>query len=159
MFPSHDPLAVFVYYKHLDKIRIIRVYQLWMEAPDLIKEIKKIISIYGLINHTRVIFEPKASGKTLSQILRTEGILCEEDKAPTESKETRVELITPFIERGQIELPEEYEDRLWVNSFMDECATFPGGRDDQVDCLSAVCRIELMNRQGITISGHSAFDI
>ena len=156
---NNDPSAIMVYYKYLDKIRILRSYQLWLEAPELLKKIKDIIQYHGILTHTRVMFEPKASGKTLKQMLRSSGILADEDEAPKEGKQTRVELITPFLERLQVELPYDVEDQSWVSNLLDECVTFPGGRDDQVDCLSAICRIELMRNTPASISGYSAFNI
>lgn len=146
---ANDPSAIVVYAMINRKVHILRSFQEWLEAPELLKRIQEIIATYGNEKYTRVMFEPKASGKTLKQILASSGILAKEDKAPTESKVTRVEVITPFLERGEVLLPSNEADQTWVNAFIDECITFPSGRDDQVDCLSAICRIELATAPAI----------
>ena len=49
-------------------------------------------------------------------------------------KVTRLSAVLPLIEGGRVFLPEL---PLWLDSFYDECQSFPSGtHDDQIDALS-----------------------
>lgn len=80
----------------------------------------------------RKIVEKKANGHAVIQVLRGRvgGLIAEN---PTESKEARANAVSPFIQAGDVELP---DPRIapWIAGFVEECAAFPNGaHDDQVD--------------------------
>lgn len=89
--------------------------------------------------------EDKANGTAVIAQLRSQipGLIAEN---PTESKTARAAAVSPFVESGNVWLP----DRLiapWVGEFIDECATFPNGaHDDQVDTLSQALHRLLIKR-------------
>lgn len=79
------------------------------------------------------LIEEKANGAALIQVLRKDigGIVAIN---PTESKESRAHTAAPFVEAGDVSLP---EDAPFTEGFVDECAAFPNGaHDDQVDCFT-----------------------
>lgn len=55
---------------------------------------------------------------------------------PDGSKEARTHAISPFVEAGNVWLPSP-SSAPWVDSFVEECASFPrGAHDDCVDAMS-----------------------
>lgn len=132
---KNDPSCLMEYIHIGEKVQITNVWRMWLEAPELLKELKKIITN----PHSRLTIEPKASGKTIAQMLKKEtDILVTEDVAPSDSKVTRCKSVTPFMERGQVEVLEAH----WNDAFFSECKVFPNGsHDDQVDCLVGIIRI------------------
>lgn len=79
--------------------------------------------------------EDKANGPAVISSLkkRVPGIVAEE---PLGSKESRAQAVSPFIEAGNVHLPDP-SIAPWVGEFIDEAAAFPNGaHDDQVDATS-----------------------
>lgn len=79
--------------------------------------------------------EDKANGPAVISQLRREvgGIVPVE---PKDSKEARAYAVSPFIEAGDVELPDP-SMAPWVHDFVEECASFPQGvHDDQVDGMT-----------------------
>lgn len=152
---KNDPSCLMEYKHHNGKVQIVKSYLFWMEAPDLVDEIRKI-----MVNpYSRLKIEPKASGKSIYQYLkkRVKGkrkILVDEDQAPTESKPSRAHGVTPYMAQNDVQVLEGD----WNANFFDECKVFPNGaHDDQVDCLTAICRICFIekNFSASDMSGHS----
>jgi predicted phage terminase large subunit-like protein len=84
---------------------------------------------------TRKLIEDKANGPAVIAQLRTEigGIVAVN---PKDSKEARVHAVTPFIEAGDIEIPDP-SIAPWIGAFVEECSAFPNGaHDDRVDTMS-----------------------
>lgn len=85
--------------------------------------------------HAKLV-EDKANGTAVIDSLTTEipGIVA---VTPHESKYARASAISPFVEAGNVWLPEQSVALFDVEGFIDECAAFPNGtHDDQVDALS-----------------------
>ncbi len=83
----------------------------------------------------RKLIEEKANGAAVIQSLRGQigGLI---PINPTDSKESRANAVAPFIEAGDVELPDP-SFAPWVAGFVDECASFPNGsHDDQVDGMT-----------------------
>jgi len=79
--------------------------------------------------------EDKANGPAVIAMLNKEirGIIAINPKG---SKIARVSAVSHLIEAGNVYLPSP-SICPWINSFIDECASFPNGaHDDQVDCMS-----------------------
>lgn len=78
------------------------------------------------------LIEDKANGSAIIQTLNLEmgGII---PVNPEGGKVTRVNAVSAHIESGHVYLPRN----SWINEFVEECASFPNGKnDDQVDCMS-----------------------
>jgi predicted phage terminase large subunit-like protein len=77
--------------------------------------------------------EDKANGPAVVSALRGKlgGII---EYTPVDSKLARVRSVSPFVEAGDVEIP---EDASFTHAFVEQCAAFPNGaNDDMVDCLS-----------------------
>lgn len=77
--------------------------------------------------------EDKANGPAMIASLKREvsGLIPVE---PQGSKEARASAVSPDIEAGNVYLP---EGAPWVQDFVEECAAFPNGtNDDQVDAMT-----------------------
>lgn len=84
---------------------------------------------------TRKYIEDKANGPAVISQLRKEigGIVAVN---PKDSKEARVHAVTPFIEAGDVEIPDP-SIAPWIGGFVEEMAAFPNGaHDDRVDTMS-----------------------
>lgn len=84
---------------------------------------------------TKKLIEDKANGPAIISQLRTEigGIV---PVTPKDSKEARTHAVTPFIEAGDIEIPDP-SIAPWIGDFVEECSAFPNGaHDDRVDTMS-----------------------
>jgi len=79
------------------------------------------------------LIEDKANGSAVIQTLEREipGIIAVN---PEGGKVARVNAVSAFIEAGNVYLP---RNASWVHDFVEECASFPkGANDDQVDAMS-----------------------
>ena len=79
--------------------------------------------------------EDKANGPAVIAQLRREigGITA---VTPKDSKEARVHAVTPFIEAGDVEIPDP-SIAPWIGDFVEEMSAFPNGaHDDRVDTMS-----------------------
>jgi predicted phage terminase large subunit-like protein len=82
-----------------------------------------------------ILVEDKANGPAIIADLRNtvSGLV---PVTPKGSKESRVNAVAGDIESGHVYIPRT-EDVAWVGDFVDECAAFPNGaNDDVVDAMS-----------------------
>ena len=104
------------------------------ERMDITATIDAILHITSKWPDARLkLIEDKANGPAIISILQRKigGIVAVK---PTESKIARASAVVPFIEAGNVHLP---QGKPWVDEFIDECASFPhGAHDDQVDAMS-----------------------
>ena len=105
----------------------------WLEFPDLMKETIRFTSDNGYTFRSRIYIEPKASGKSISQMLKKQTSLnVVEDKAPTQDKVSRANSVSAFCESGKVKLL----DGRYVDKFLNQLKSFPNGsHDDMVDVL------------------------
>jgi len=110
----------------------------FVETVGAIKEFKR---KYPFVNG--IYIEDKANGSAIIDVLRRQisGVIAY--NPGRDSKESRASAISPLVEAGQVYLP-EYE--TWTNDFIDQCASFPNGsNDDMVDEMTMALNI-LRNR-------------
>jgi predicted phage terminase large subunit-like protein len=93
----------------------------------------------------RVLIEDASSGKQLLQSLHCETDLPLKPVPVDTDKLTRLEWVSPYIERGRVYLP---EDAPWLDEFLKEVLAFPSAKhDDQVDSLSQFLRWAMAHEQ------------
>ena len=140
---TNDPTAIMVVCKHGNMATIKDSQQVWMQFPDLIREIK---SLAALNNAHKIYIEPKASGLSIAQQLRKETTLnIIELMPPKEDKVSRLNSCAPVIEGKRVQLIKG----SWNDCFLNECVRFPNGlHDDQVDNLSAIVNKYYTNKLG-----------
>lgn len=129
---KNDPTALMTVSYINNNLYIFDSTQVWKELPDLLKYIPSYVSKGFYDSRSRIMIEPKASGKSTVQSFKNTEYNVMELEAPLDDKVTRVSNIAPFVEAGRCYLVEG----PWNDSFLGECAAFPNGlHDDQVDNL------------------------
>lgn len=130
---ANDPTAVIAYAILGADLYIKEVAQAWLEFPELCRFLQDFTRRNGYGSRSRIYVEPKASGKSIVQSMRsTTRLNIMEAPLPQGDKVSRVHGITAALEAGRCLLP---KGAPWLEAFIHECAVFPRGRDDQVDCL------------------------
>ena len=130
---ENDATALMAASFYNNELYIREVKAVRLEFPELIKEIQVFTSSNGYSNRSRIYVEPKASGKSIVQMLkRSTGLNVIEDKPPTQDKVSRAASVSAFIESGRVNLL----DGRYIDSFLTELKSFPNGsHDDMVDTL------------------------
>jgi predicted phage terminase large subunit-like protein len=105
-----------------------------VEFPELKRTV---INLAAKWNPRSILIEDKASGQSLIQELKSKTKLNILPISVDSDKVTRAYAVTPMIEAGNVYLPEQ---AVWVQDFIDECAVFPNGvNDDSVDSMTQAC--------------------
>lgn len=143
---KNDPSALLTYSIVGANLYLYDMSVVRKEFNDLCKHIKDHVKLMGYSNASIIKVEPKATGKSLVQVLKANtGLNIRESKNPTKDKEARVDDIISYIEAGRVYLIKGG----WIDSFLDECAVFPNGKnDDQVDVLVMACN-EAFKKKGL----------
>lgn len=117
----------------------------YLEFTEQIKFIKDFCRRNGYSNRSVIRVEPKASGKSVVQVVKRDTALnVKEGIAPKESKISRVNNCSGALESGRVHLP---AGMVWTVDFLEECAKFPNGaHDDRVDCLTGMLQNEGVGR-------------
>lgn len=139
-----DNSATICYSIYKEKCYIWNVWKANLPFPQFIKAYKNYVALNGYTGSSKCYFEPKATGISVIQTLKQDtGLNIIEGNSPSDAKETRITSASPVIEAGRISL---LEFSPWIADFIDECAVFPNGKnDDQVDVLSAIINEEMVN--------------
>lgn len=131
---KNDPTAIIAYVKKGEDYYILQCVSKWL---DFLEQTKFILDFceeneYGVRSLVRV--EPKATGKSIVQVLKRQTKLnIIESEPPKDSKVARVNSIAARVEAGRVLIP---KGAIWVKAFLDECAAFPNAaHDDMIDCL------------------------
>lgn len=130
---ENDPSSLLAVYEDGSDYYIVACDAVRYEFPDLIRYIQTFSRRVGCDRRSMVYVEPKASGKSIVQVLKSQTDLnVVEDINPTKDKVSRVKNISPIVEAGRVHLLMG----AWTDAFLDECAAFPNGvHDDRVDTL------------------------
>lgn len=120
------------------------------QRMDIIKTMEAIESMSEKYpNALAKLVEDKANGSAVIQMLQRKvtGMIPVEPKG---GKVARVNAVVPAIESGNVYLPIPGM-ASWVNEFIEECASFPSGKnDDMVDAMS-----QALNRLIYNTTDHS----
>jgi len=104
-----------------------------MDCPATVKAVRELSQRFpGTLGK---LIEDKANGSAVIQMLARElpGLL---PVNPEGGRVARATAISPLIEAGNVYRPHP-DYAPWVNDFIEECAAFPNGaQDDQVDAMS-----------------------
>lgn len=125
---QNDSTAIVLAAKVNNSVYILKIWKLWLEFPELILQLKTIKTLHKV---RMIHIETKASGLSIIQQLRRDGLDCKELKAEGD-KITRANAITPSIEGGRVVIVED----SWNETFLQDMAAFPfGTTDDLVDAF------------------------
>lgn len=130
---KNDFVSIQVWGKAGTNMYLIDRYKARMDFPTTLVEIRNMLKKHKGI--TCVLIEDKANGSALISVLRKEvsGVIAVN---PEGGKVSRVNAIAPHIEAGNVFIPRQAV-APWVGDFVDECASFPKGKnDDDVDAMS-----------------------
>ncbi|MFC5775152.1 phage terminase large subunit [Ectobacillus antri] len=128
---DNDYVAVQVWGKSGANVYLKDSVKARMNFPTTLQTIRNMVRKHPNA-HVKLV-EDKANGSAIISMLQREigGMI---PVNPQGGKVARVNAISAYIEAGNVYLPRQAE---WVHDFVEECASFPKGKnDDQVDCMS-----------------------
>lgn len=140
---KNDPTGIQIETSYNGKLYILMSIDKYLELPELIKFIPELIEASG-VNIKMIYVEPKASGKSINQILSQNGLNCTEIKSNFVgmSKIERARSASSYIESGRVNLIQGY----WIDNFLNQIAMFPNAKhDEHIDLTSYAIDLELIN--------------
>lgn len=149
---ANDPTAAIAYFRQGHDFYVLDCQSIHIDFNQQIGFVKDFCAKNGYNSGSIVRVEPKATGKSLVQVLKKETALnIAEAEPPKDSKTARVNSVVPMIEAGRVFLP---EGMIWVADFLTECASFPNAaHDDRVDCLTGMILSEINKKQRAFFAG------
>jgi predicted phage terminase large subunit-like protein len=146
---KNDPTGIMIAGKYKNDLYIYSSIDKYLELPELIKYIPTHIETLGL-NISIVKIEPKASGKSIVQLLKQQTKL-NVTEIKTDfvkvSKIERARTSSPYIEGGRVHLIEG----SWNDSYLRQIATFPNAKhDEHIDLTSYAIEDAFMTVSRIT---------
>lgn len=132
---KNDPTGIQVAGKHNGNLYILSSIDKYLEMPELKQFISSFVNTLG-VQVSIILVEPKASGKSLVQLLRRETNLSVSEITTDfvrYSKIERARASSPFIEGGRVFLVEGQ----WNEAFLHQVSVFPNAKhDEHVDLTS-----------------------
>jgi len=137
---NNDFVAITVWGKKENRIYLVDLINDRLNFTATIRAIEMMKLRYPRVGN--ILIEDKANGTAIIQVL-SEKMFGITPVTPHESKEARVDAVSFAIEAGNVYLP---KDKNFTWEFIDQCATFPNGKhDDIVDSMSqALARLIFM---------------
>ena len=125
---KNDPTGILIAGKHpkTQQMYILHNEGKYLEMPELLRYIKNLRMKF---NVKLILAEPKASGKTLVQLLRADGIPSTEilSRWAHKSKIDKANDSAPFIEGGNLKLV----NGDWNALYLKQVSTFPNAKHDE----------------------------
>lgn len=145
---QNDPSAFLVSTVLQNTLYVRLSAELRLEAPELLARLPVLLRENGFGPLSKLYVEPKASGKTIVQLLRTQTKLnVVEAPPPQGDKTTRVNASTPFLESGRVVLLEGD----WCEALIGQAAAFPNAaHDDRLDTLTQAIARATKPRTGLS---------
>ena len=133
---SNDPTGLWLCaYSQKSKTLFVRhAISKYLEFPELIKYIRTYFISHSLPMATKIYIEPKASGLSAVQTLKSQGYnaIAIKNKYVNISKEERVNSILPFAEASRVRFVKD----SWNEEVLIQLGQFPNGvHDEYVDLL------------------------
>jgi len=134
---KNDPTGLMPCYYHNNSgtLYITGWYSAYLEMPELLKFIVSYAEIVNVNQSGNIRIEPKASGKSLRQLIRSETNLNATEidgDHVNEGKEARCDACMPTMAAGRVKLLRG----SWNEKFLAELKYFPNGKHDEaVDCI------------------------
>lgn len=135
---SNDPTGIMICaFDSANKILYVKYFKgEFLEMPELLKKINEYAKLFGLDNKSKIYAEPKASGKSLKQMINsTYGHLNAVEikgKLVTEGKESRAHVASPKFEAGKVKTVKGN----WNDDFEMQLTGFPNvAHDEAIDLM------------------------
>jgi predicted phage terminase large subunit-like protein len=141
---KNDPTGIQISGKSGDNLYIYKSIDKYLEMPELKSFISDFVKSCG-VNVTQILVEPKASGKSLVQLLRREtnfNVSELKTNFVRYSKIERARASSPFIECGRVILVKDN----WNEAYLQQVSTFPNAKhDEHIDVTSYSIERNLIN--------------
>lgn len=135
---ANDPTGLMVAsYHRPTKTMYVKYFKgEFLEMPELLKKVNEIADLFGLDKKSKIYIEPKASGKSLKQMINsTYGHLSAAEikgKIVNEGKESRAHIASPKFEAGKIKTVKGN----WNSEFEMQLTGFPNvSHDEAIDLM------------------------
>lgn len=138
---ANDPTAGIAYIKKAADYYVLSCVEKWLDFTGQIQWIQGFTSANGYSTRSIIRIEPKATGKSVVEVIRKQtGLNVKEADPPKDSKTARANAVSPTVEAGRVYVP---ENAPWVDAFFAQIASFPNAaHDDMVDCLVGMIQSE-----------------
>ena len=141
---ANDPTGLQISAKHNNNLYILKSIDKYLEMPELINYIPEFIKASG-VNVKVLKVEPKASGKSIAQTIRsTTRLNIVEIKSDfvSVSKIERARACSPYIESERVKLIKGN----WNDAFLTQVSMFPNAKhDEHIDLTAYAIEDQLMN--------------
>lgn len=125
---ENDPSGFIATCKVGNLLYITHAQKVMMEFPELLRFVPTYVRSQGYTASSSVRIEPKASGKSIVQMLqRSSDINITETPTPTDDKTVRLTAASPTVEAGRVVLVEG----VWNDEFVEEICGFPAKPHDE----------------------------
>ena len=152
---QNDATAILAFARIFNNLYIRAAISVRLEMPELLKFIPSFCKAHGYSKKSRIWIEPKASGLSIAQMIRSDTelniIIDNPPKGRDETnhhkyksaKEMRTDGNLPFMEALRVLLMDGFD----FSYFLEECKYFPTfDHDDLVDCLNmAIDKCEIVD--------------
>ena len=130
---TNDPTGIIATCKVGNDLYITHGQKVHMKFPDLLRFIPSYVETHGYTSRSTIRIEPKANGlSVIDQLKESTGLNVTKTPTPKESKETRLNAVSPIVECGRVILVEG----VWTEGFIEEVCGFPSKpHDEYVDVL------------------------
>lgn len=136
---ENDPTGIMVCGMYKNNLYVVHFEEKHQEMPELLKNVEEKADLLGLNYKSRVYIEPKASGKTLKQLLHAQTPLNPveiKSHLVMEGKEARIQAAAPKFEAGRVYLVRA----SWNDAFVGQLTGFPNAEHDEaVDLIGYSC--------------------
>jgi predicted phage terminase large subunit-like protein len=141
---KNDPTGIQISGKSGDNLYIFKSIDKYLEMPELKNFVSSFVQSCG-VPISQILVEPKASGKSLVQLLRREtkyNVSELKTNFVRYSKIERARASSPFIEGGRVFLVKD----TWNEAFLQQVSTFPNAKhDEHIDVTSYAIERNLIN--------------
>lgn len=129
---ANDPTGIMIAgYSRTTKAMYVKFTKdAFMEMPQLLKVIPEIADLHDISHKSRVFIEPKASGKSLRQMINNETNLSAveiKSHLVSEGKMARIQTAAPKVEAGKVILVKG----SWNDPFVAQITGFPNAKHDE----------------------------
>ena len=145
---SNDPTGIIGTCWLNGKLIITCAKKVSLKFPDLCRFLPVYVREHGYGFGSSIRIEPKANGLSVIDQLREQTTLnVVSTRPPRESKETRLNACSPYVESGNVVLLEDD----WNDMFIDEVCGFPAkAHDEFVDLLCYACDYHFNNANSMS---------
>jgi len=143
---KNDPTGLMVCGFKDGQLYIRNGFCAYLEMPELLKLIPTYADEYNLSPTSMIYIEPKASGKSLRQMLKQQSMKLNPIEISStlvnEGKEARIQVAAPKVQIGRVTIVKG----AWNDEFIGQLEGFPTAKHDEfVDLLGYACEKYLIN--------------